>query len=133
MKYFLDTDTCIFALKGKFPSIKESLISFTPDTIKIPSIVQAELLLGALKSSNAKNTINVVEKFLSPYEIVSFSTKAASCYAGIRFDLEKKGVAIGANDMIIAATVLANQGTLVTHNVKEFTRVKGLFIQDWTT
>ncbi len=131
MRYFLDTDICIYALKNQFPSIKKWLLDLSPDQIKVPSIVQAELLLGALKSAHSKQFMHIIEKFLAPYEIIPFGGQEAIAYAGIRQDLEKKGVVIGPNDLIIAATVLSNQGTLVTHNTKEFTRVQGLLIQDW--
>ena len=133
MNYYLDTDTCIFGLRGQFPAIKKQLQSSIPNHIKIPSIVQAELLLGALKSDNPKKNAHLVEKFLEPYEIVSFNTQAAISYAKIRYELEKDGKVIGPNDLIIAASVVANQGTLITHNINEFFRVPGLLVEDWTT
>jgi len=132
MNYYLDTDICIFMLKGQFPAIKKWLQSSLPDRIKIPSIVQAELLLGALKSVEPKQTLHLVERFMEPYEIVAFDDQAAIAYARIRHELEKTGKGIGPNDLIIAATVAANQGTLVTHNIKEFACVPGLLTEDWT-
>ena len=132
MNYYLDTDICIFALKDEFPTIKKELHGFTPEDIKIPSLVQAELLLGALKSANPRQEITIVERFLSPYEIIPFGKQEAVVYAKIRCDLEKKGTSIGPNDLIVAATVLAHQGVLVTHNTKEFDRIAGLLTQDWT-
>ena len=132
MNYYLDTDICIFALKGQFPAIKKWLQNLLPDQIKIPTIVQSELLLGALKSRDFKQTVHLVERFLAPYEVISFDEQAATAYAKIRYHLEKKGVNIGPNDLIIAATVAANQGTLITHNIREFARVPGLLTEDWT-
>ncbi len=132
MNYYLDTDICVFALKGQFPAIKKWLQNSIPDQIKIPSIVQSELLLGALKSIESKQTVHLVERFVAPYEVISFDEQAAIAYARIRYHLERRGVSIGPNDLIIAATVTANQGTLVTHNVREFTRVPGLLVEDWT-
>jgi len=132
MNYYLDTDTCIFGLRNQFPAIKKQLQSAIPDHIKIPSIVHAELLLGVLKSDKPKQNAHLVEKFLEPYEVVPFNTPAAIAYAKIRYDLEKDGKSIGPNDLIIAATVAANQGTLVTHNINEFSRVPGLLVEDWT-
>ena len=133
MNYYLDTDICIFALKGQFPAIKTWLQNFLPNQVKIPSIVQSELLLGALKSKDSKQKMHLVEHFLAPFEVIPFAEQAAIAYAKIRYHLEKKGVNIGPNDLIIAATVAANQGTLVTHNTKEFAHVPGLLIEDWTT
>ncbi len=132
MNYYLDTDICIFALKGQFPAIKKWLQNLLPDQIKIPTIVQSELLLGALKSRDSKQTVHLVERFLAPYEVISFDEQAATAYAKIRYHLEKKGVSIGPNDLIIAATVAANQGTLITHNIREFARVPGILTEDWT-
>ena len=131
MNYYLDTDICIFALKGQFPAIKQWLQNAMPDQIKIPSIVQSELLFGALKSTDSKQMVHLVERFLAPFEVIFFDDRAAIAYARIRYHLERKGVRIGPNDLIIAATVAANQGTLITHNVKEFARVPGLLIEDW--
>ena len=132
MIYFLDTDVCIFALKGRFPAIKKWIQSLTPDRIKIPSIVKAELLLGAEKSVFLKQARAVVEAFLNPFEIVAFDDPCVSFYSKIRSEMEKKGISIGPNDLLIASTVLAHHGTLVTHNVKEFGRIPNLKVQDWT-
>ncbi|MEZ4753117.1 MAG: type II toxin-antitoxin system VapC family toxin [Bdellovibrionota bacterium] len=132
MNFFLDTNICIYLLKDTFPEVKNSLLKHKPNKIKIPSIVKAELLFGAVKSKQ-KETFKVVEQFLMPFEIISFCTISAEHYGAIRQDLEKKGKMIGANDLIIASTVLANNGTLVSHNSKEFKRVKGLEFVDWLT
>ncbi|MGE5605664.1 MAG: type II toxin-antitoxin system VapC family toxin [Bacteroidota bacterium] len=72
-----------------------------------------------------------VNRFLLPYEIVPFDDKTAVCNSGIRAELEKTGVVIGPNDMIIAATVLAGAGILITNNEREFQRVSGLVIENW--
>ncbi|MBP5158312.1 MAG: PIN domain-containing protein [Treponema sp.] len=66
------------------------------------------------------------------FEIVPFSGKEAEAYGLIRQQLSADGTPIGGNDMLIAATALANDATVVTHNVKEFSKVKGLRIEDWT-
>ena len=130
MNYFLDTDTCIFVLRGRFPAIKTHLQALSPERIKIPAIVKAELLLAVQKSGEAHHKI-IVEKFLSPFEVVAFCDRCTLVYAEIRNFLEAKGQPIGPNDLLIAATVQANQGTLVTHNTKEYKRVPDLKIQDW--
>ncbi|MBI2119964.1 MAG: type II toxin-antitoxin system VapC family toxin [Elusimicrobia bacterium] len=132
MNYYLDTDICIFSFQGRFPAIRQWMESFSPDKIKIPAIVKAELLLGALKSDNSKHVQEVVEHFLEPFEVIPFCDQAASIYASIRYNLEKLGKPIGPNDLIIASSVLANHGTLVTHNLKEFYRIANLKIEDWT-
>ena len=131
MKYFLDTDTCIFMLQGKFPSLIEKFKKSSPDKIKIPSIVKAELLVGAKKGKNSKHVTELIENFLEPFEVISFCDKCTGVYSIIRCDLEEKGKSIDPNDLIIAATAYAHQGILVTHNIKEFSRISFLKIQDW--
>jgi tRNA(fMet)-specific endonuclease VapC len=132
MTYFLDANICIYALKGTFPAIKQEIRSRRPSQIRIPSIVSAELRLGAQKSERSKKTRETLESFLAPFRIVPFDQQAALEYAEIRAALEQDGRPIGPNDLIIAATVNARNGILVTHNLGEFDRVNGLKTADWT-
>lgn len=129
--YFVDSNTCIYFMNGKYPSVREKFLSVSPKEIKISSVVKGELLLGAFKSKTREKTTEKVEKFLKPFEIVNFTGKMAYSYAEIRKDLELAGTPIGANDLLIAATVLYEKGTLITHNANEFSRVNGLKIEDW--
>jgi tRNA(fMet)-specific endonuclease VapC len=103
----------------------------SPADVKVATIVEAELLYGAAKSSEPKRTRSIVEAFLHPFERVPFGKEAAEHYAAIRAALEKRGKPIGPNDLILAATVLAGGGTLVTHDIREFRRVPRLSIEDW--
>jgi tRNA(fMet)-specific endonuclease VapC len=102
-----------------------------PGDIKIASVVKAELLYGAEKSVKVKENIKKVNDFLFPYEIVGFDDNSAVIYSQIRSQLEKKGDLIGPNDLLIASTVIVNDGILVTNNVKEFKKVKLLKIENW--
>lgn len=129
--YFLDTNICVYFLTGKHPEIMEKIKSISPKEIKIPSIVKAELLYGAEKSTKRKYNLERIEYFLDPFEIISFDEKSSNQYGKIRSSLEKKGNIIGPNDLVIASTVLAHDGTLVTNNIKEFKRVKTLKIENW--
>ena len=132
MNYFLDTNICIYALKNTFPSLVDKFKGLPPSQIKIPSIVKAELLYGALKSDKPNKTRTTVERFLFPFEVVPFDDDCCEYYAKTRSTLEMSGKVIGPNDLIIAATTLASNAILVTHNVGEFQRVSGLAIEDWT-
>ncbi|MBO4395238.1 MAG: PIN domain-containing protein [Eubacterium sp.] len=69
--------------------------------------------------------------FIREFKTVPFSHEAAVRYGVIRNELERAGKPIGPNDLLIAATVLAECGILVTHNVNEFDRIDGLEIEDW--
>lgn len=132
MIYFLDTNTCIHALEGEFRAIQNRMTHLLPERIKIPSMVVAELLFGAAKSSDPDKVRKGVEEFLLPYETVGFGAAEAAVYAGIRADLQRRGMLIGPNDLVIAATTLAHGATLVTRNRREFGRVAGLAVEDWT-
>ena len=131
MKYFLDTNICIYFLKGKNEKLRAMLMSKRPDEIKIPSIVKAELFYGALKSQQKAENEEIVKKFLLPYEIISFGSDEAEEYGKIRTRLEFTGKTIGPNDLIIASTVLAHDGRLITNNEREFNRVESLTVENW--
>ena len=132
MMYFLDTNTCINFLKGTFPALRKNILDVSPNSIKIPSMVAAELVYGAQKSQKAAQNMETIKKFLKPLEVISFDMEAAALYGEIRASLEKSGNIIGFNDIIIAATVLANNSILVTNNTGEFSRIKSLIIENWT-
>jgi tRNA(fMet)-specific endonuclease VapC len=129
--YYLDANICIYFLKGKYPSLREKLSVIHPNKIKIPAIVEAEILLSVEKGAKgiAREAWN---KFFEAFEIVNFDEAAARQYAVIRAHLEKRGTPIGPNDLIIAASVLTNNGILITHNTSEFKRVPHLRVEDWT-
>ncbi|HOM92991.1 MAG TPA: type II toxin-antitoxin system VapC family toxin [Rectinema sp.] len=132
MIYYLDTNTCIYFLNGKYESIKEKVLSIPPNEIGIPSIVKAELFFGAYKSKNRKSNIEKVEMFLEPFEIIAFDDLMTYVYADIREKMEKTGALIGPNDLLIASIVKFYDGILVTNNEKEFGKVEVLRIENWT-
>lgn len=129
--YFLDTNTCIYFLNGRYPSIKTKLLGTPPQQIAIPAIVKAELLTGAFKSQTKDKTLQKLYRFLEPFTVIDFTDNLTAEYADIRSQLELSGLTIGANDMLIATIARYHQAILVTHNVKEFKRVTNLKIEDW--
>ncbi|MBF0387818.1 MAG: type II toxin-antitoxin system VapC family toxin [Candidatus Omnitrophica bacterium] len=132
MIFFLDTDICIFALRGAYPALNRAFRECNPARIKVSAVVLAELLLGVQRSRHELTARKAVTAFLEPFEVVPFDRAAAEAYAHIREDLESKGQVIGPNDLMIAAICVARRATLVTHNTGEFGRVPGLKLQDWT-
>ena len=132
MNYFLDTNIIIYAIKNTYPNLVKKFEETPSYNIVVPAIVKAELEYGASKSANYKKTIDLYNKFINIYNIISFTDKETIFYGNIRTELERKGTLIGANDMLIAATVLSHNGVLVTHNVKEFSRISNFKIEDWT-
>lgn len=129
--YFLGSDICIHLLRGKLPSAYEIMRQSDPRLFGIPTIVEAELRTGAKKSDHPQKNLLLVERFLGPFESVPFDSGCAREYAKLRARLESEGHPIGPNDMLIAATALAHSATLVTGNVREFSRVAGLEVEDW--
>ncbi len=132
MKYYLDSNICIFYLRGRNIELRNKVDSFDKALIKIPAVVKGELLTGAMKSARRDKNINEVLAFLGQFEIVPFDDASAWTYGEIKSALELKGQPIGYNDTIIAATVLAHNGILITNNTSEFMRIEGLECVDWT-
>lgn len=125
MLYMLDTNICSYIIKGYIS--KEKLLG---KRIGISSIVASELLYGA-KKKGSKKLIKIVDLFLNSFEIYNFDKKAAIEYSIIRVDLEKQGMIIGAYDLQIAAHAKSLNAVLVTNNIKEFSRVNGLKLENW--
>jgi tRNA(fMet)-specific endonuclease VapC len=131
MGYLLDSNVWIAILRGRVPSLTLRIQQTIPSEIHICSVVKAELIHGALKSSDPKRNLGLLNTLMAVYSSPPFDDKAAEKYAEIRTDLESKGTPIGANDYLIAAIALANGMVLVTHNTGEFSRVAGLQLEDW--
>ena len=130
--YLLDTNICIYAIKNRSESVIQKVKSYLPHQIKISSVTVAELEYGASKSDyRAQNRIANLN-FLSAFDIIAFDDEDAEEYGLIRAKLERKGQIIGPYDMQIAAQAISKDLILVTNNVKEFERVDGLKIENWT-
>ena len=129
--YLLDTNACIRILNGTSPSIERRLRSSSPNEIAVCSVVKAELYFGARKSDRQAENLRLVERFFSVFPSFGFDDRCAEVYGTIRNELERSGVPIGPNDLLIAATAVANELILITHNRREFERVVGLHLEDW--
>ena len=129
--YYIDSNTYIYFDKNASQALTAKLLSVNPDTLKILSMVAAELRYGVEKSAKREYNSERLEKFLELFEIVPFDEQSSICYAAIRADLERRGLIIGANDIIIAATVLSRNGTLITRNTSEFSRISNLNLESW--
>jgi tRNA(fMet)-specific endonuclease VapC len=128
----LDTNICIYILKNKPQKVAEKFKQYRIGDLSISSICVSELYYGSYKSQYVERNISVIEEFLSPLEIIKFDTKASIEYGKIRANLEKNGNIIDANDVFIAAHAKSLSATLITNNVKEFKRVEGLKVENWT-
>ncbi len=130
MKYLLDTDTCIYALKQRQP-VLDILLSKRRVDVALSAITEAELRTGAAKSSAPMRTLEKLHNFLAPIQILAFDSVDAMAYAKLRSQLEKKGQPIGPMDMLIAAQALVRSLILVTNNQREFKRVGRLQLANW--
>lgn len=130
--YLLDTNICIYAMKGIYPTIGQKLLAIEPDKIFISSVTIGELEYGAAKSRWGTRTREVMCSFLANYEILPFGENDAIHFGRFRAALAISGTSIGAYDVMIAAQGVARNLTVVTHNVREFSRVPGLQWEDWT-
>ncbi len=128
--YVLDTNTVIHYLKNK-GHVAEKLLATPKSKIALPSIVVFELHYGTLRSASPQKRQKQLHALLNGIRILPLNELSAAKAARIRYDLEKQGQTIGPMDVLIAATALANNATLVTHNIKEFARVKRLMVEDW--
>ena len=107
-------------------------MSYNPKMIAIPAVAKAELLYGAEKSKKREENLEKIKEFLLPFQIHGFSDSETKIYASVRSNLEKRGKLIGPNELLIASIVLSREGVLITNNTKEFRRVEGLPVEDWT-
>lgn len=130
MQYLLDTDSCVYAIKRE-PRVVDRLREHSPEDFGISAVTVAELWFGAAKSSRPKQTRESVDAFLVPFDVLPFGAAAAEAYAEARLHLERKGRPIGERDLLIAATAISLKLTVVTHNVREFSRVPNLRLEDW--
>jgi tRNA(fMet)-specific endonuclease VapC len=129
--YLLDTNVCIRVLNGSSRSVVSRLSTMDPSEIRLCSVVKAELIYGARHSARVSANLEHLNEFYDLYISLPFDDLCAESYAIIRAELAKDGRSVGSNDLLIAATALAHDLTLVTHNTKEFSRVAGLRIEDW--
>ena len=131
MIYLLDTNVCARYLNGKSLAIRQRLRSTNLADIAVCSVVKGELFYGAMKSNNLEKTLDRQQEFLKLFVSLPFDDDASFIYGIIRAELSAKGIIIGANDLQIAAIAMVNNLILVTHNVREFSRVNGLRFEDW--
>lgn len=130
--YLLDTNICIFAIKKKSSRILTTINSHMGDGIHISSLTIAELEFGVSNSQFPdKNRLALIE-FLSPFDYLNYDDEDAIEYGRLKTHLRRSGSIIGPIDLLLASQALAKNLIMVTNNVKEFTRVPGLTVQDWT-
>jgi tRNA(fMet)-specific endonuclease VapC len=134
VNYLLDTNACIALINGKPASVRTRFqkAANTGATIYVSSVVSFELWYGVAKSSLKEFNAKRLETFFAgPIIVLAFDDEDARITGVIRAALEVPGKPIGAYDLLIAGQALRHKLTLVTANISEFARVKGLTWQDW--
>ena len=135
MNYLLDTNVCIALINGTSPRIRHRYIQATARQIlpHVSSIVAHELWYGVAKSERVAQNANRLVAFLSnAVDVLDYTERDAQAAGEIRAELESKGQRIGEYDTLIAGQAFARNLILVTANTREFERVKGLIVEDWT-
>jgi tRNA(fMet)-specific endonuclease VapC len=132
MKYLLDTNICIYIINEKPMKILRKFERYPVHDFGISSITQAELQYGVTKSKNKKTNQDALNEFLLPLTILPFhGDKLIACYGEIRVLLESKGRTPGPLDMLIAAHALSLDLTIISNNIKEFSRIQNLKCENW--
>ena len=130
-RYLLDTNTCSYIIRGTRLKARDRLRKVSVSRVSISVITQAELLFGVAKKPEAVAVRAAVLAFLDYVSVLAWDSAAASCYAQMRAELERRGFSLGALDMLIAAHALAAGAVLVTSD-RSFKAIKGVRIEDWS-
>ena len=126
----LDTNICIYIINERPAHVLGQFRNHRAGEIAVSSVVAAELAYGVTKSRSDRNR-RALELFLAPLAVLPFDDRCIWTYAQVRTLLEDKGQPIGAMDMMIAAHALAEGAPLVTNNVREFSKIPGLTLENW--
>jgi tRNA(fMet)-specific endonuclease VapC len=133
MRYLLDTNICVYALKHRPPEMLERLQAVGKAAVALSVITVLELRQGAEKSQQSAANHGRLDLFLGPLRVLPFDEEAALAGARVRAHLERLGRPIGDLDSLIAAQALAREMVLVTNNLREFERVPGLLVENWVS
>ena len=131
MLVLLDTDICVYLINRRpgFERVLRRVSDRSIGEICISAITVAELRFSVAKS--ARGNAIALDEFLSRFELLDYPVEASVSYGKIRTELERAGTLIGNNDLLIASHALAIKANVVTANISEFQRVKGLKVLDW--
>ncbi len=132
IQFLLDTNTVIFVLKNK-PDHLRKLFNEHHGRLCISSVVLSELVYGAENSSKVEANLRSIEGFTARLDVLPFDQQAAHHAGRIRAELRSKGSVIGPYDALIAGHARSLGLTVVTNNLREFERVAGLQVTDWTS
>ena len=130
LQYMLDTNICIYVIKNRPVGLREQFNRLA-EQICISTITLAELYYGVEKSSRGVENLRVIEQFVDRLEALPFSAEAAAHYGQVRAELERAGQPAGPHDMLIGAHARSAGLIVVTNNLREFERIRGLRVENW--
>ncbi len=130
MTYLLDTDTCIYWLKGVQP-VREHLEAVGMDQIAISTITVGELYFGAYNSAKVAENLTRAETFVKQMALLPLNGAALKTFGQIKADLRKQGQPVADFDLLIASTALAEARILVTNNTRHYARIPGIQLENW--
>ena len=130
MIYMFDTNTISYLIRGSSLALKTRFESEAPENLAVSVVVYAEILYGIKKISGDK-IASKIKTFLANMRFVDFNVDAAVMYAKIRTELEKSGTPSDNMDILIAASAMAEGAVLVSHDIRHFSKIKGLILEDW--
>ena len=130
MKYLLDTDTCVFWLKGN-EHIEQKVLAVGIDNVALSFINVSELYYGAYKSQRVEANLAMVRRLTTQLHVVESDEAISEMFGELKAALESAGTIIDDADLHIAACAVVHGLTLVTNNTKHFKRIKGLKLQNW--
>jgi len=131
-RYLLDTNICIYIRQKRPDEVLRRFRKLRPGEAVLSVITYGELQYGAANSEQRVSALERLRELVNLLPALSLPETAGEVYGLIRAQLESKGEMIGNNDLWIAAHAIAARLTLVTNNKKEFRRVRGLKLQNWT-
>ena len=129
-RFLLDTDMLSQLIRAPQGAVARRLVAAGEGNVFTSAVVACELRYGA-RRKGSQGLTERVEQLLASLEVAALEPGVDRVYAEIRCALESEGRPIGANDLLIAAHALEQEAVLVSGNVGEFRRVKGLEVQDW--
>ena len=132
MRYLLDTNICIFLINYHPKPVQERFRQVPVELVAVSSITTSELRYGVAKSAKQKQNVAALQKFLLPLSLLPYDDEASRQYGRLRVHLEREGKSIGAMDTMIAAHALSLGLTIVTNNIREFSRVPDIRTEDWS-
>jgi tRNA(fMet)-specific endonuclease VapC len=130
LTYMLDTNICIYVMKNYPPALLEKFNSLA-EQLCISSITLGELHYGAEKSARRADNLTAIEHFVARLDVLPFDARAASHYGQLRAELERAGTPCGPHDMQIGGHARSEGLIVVTNNVREFSRMPGVRVEDW--